>query len=113
MSSEEPDLPVAADVDTVADGVLNENDLHAVLRDEEIVEEGDELVKKSDAQEAKEEARQAERQKILDKLHKQLTNYREKSEDIGLSDREIGACEELRTLQRNLRKDLKKEVKES
>jgi len=60
MSSEEPDLPVAADVDTVADGVLNENDLHAVLRDEEIVEEGDELVKKSDAG----EARQAERQKM-------------------------------------------------
>lgn len=109
MSSEEPDLPVAADVDTVADGVLNENDLHAVLRDEEIVEEGDELVKKSDA----EEARQAERQKILDKLHKQLINYREKSEDIGLSDREIGACEELRTLQRNLRKDLKEEVEQS
>jgi len=80
MSSEEPDLPVAADVDTVADGVLNENDLHAVLRDEEIVEEGDELVKKGDAEAAiaKErsrkydegffEGRQSREEEILDKI---------------------------------------------
>jgi len=67
-SEEEPDLPVAADVDTVADGVLNENDLHVVLRDEEIVEEGDELVKKSDAEEAIEQAVEEEHQKMVHRM---------------------------------------------
>jgi len=78
MSSEEPDLPVAADVDTVADGVLNENDLHAVLRNEEIVEEGDELVKKSDAEKLIKEAIRQERQKILDKIDDRKTRVSQK-----------------------------------
>ena len=79
-SEEEPDLPVVADVHTVADGVLNENDLHAVLRDEEIVEEGDEFYKKSDAEEAIQKARQAERQKILDKIDDRRTRASQKIE---------------------------------
>jgi len=141
-SEEEPELPVAAvwrkkqDSITVILGeadnqydykvqTLNQEVQMVTNVDEEEIGDGTELVRKSDAEEAiaKErsrsydegffEGRQSREEEILDKLYKQLTNYREKSEDIGLSDREIGACEELRTLQRNLRNDLKEEVDES
>jgi len=69
MSSEEieVDLPVAAEVHTVADGVLNEQDLHSVLKDESMVEESDEFVKRQDAEEAIKKARQAVKQLIKDK----------------------------------------------
>jgi len=119
--SEEQELPVAAEV-TAVGGMPDEG---AAIQNFVQISEGDELVKKGDAEAAiaKErsrkydegffEGRQSREEEILDKLYKQLTNYREKSEDIGLSDREIGACEELRTLQRNFRKDLKEEVEQS
>jgi len=73
MSSEEPELPVAAKV-TAVGGMPDEG---AAIQNFVQISEGDELVKKSDAQEAKEEARQAERQRILDKVETIYEKYSE------------------------------------
>jgi len=61
MSSEEPDLPVAAKV-TAVGGMADDG---AAIQNFVQISEGDELVKRQDAEEAIKEARQQERQKIL------------------------------------------------
>jgi hypothetical protein len=91
-----------------SDGVLNENDLHAVLRDEEIVEEGDELVKKSDAEEAIKKARKEERQRILDKVETIYEKYSE-GNTLFYSDERSA----IRPFVEDLRDELEEEVEQS
>jgi len=107
MSSEEPDLPVAAKV-TAVGGMPNEG---AAIQNFVQISEGDELVKKSDAQEAIKKARRQERQKILDKLDdiEQRFHDGDKKTAGTLKPSKL-VTEVLETIEEELRDELEEEV---
>jgi len=104
MSSEEPDLPVAAYIGESFTGRL-----YTTTRDsmQEHLEDGDELVKKSDAREAIQEARQEERQKIREKIEDKIQYENRVSFEV--ADRPAYAARRLESL----RDELGEEVEES
>lgn len=90
MSSEEPDLPVAAKF-----------------------EDGKEFVGKSDAEEtikeAREEARREERQRILDKIDKEIKSTKKAAENAGVQVHDLYGTTAITALE-NLQDELEEEA---
>jgi len=109
MSSEEPDLPVAATVHRqYPNGDVR---FHSIV--ENMVEEGDDLTPVRCAeeaiQEAREEARRQERQKILDKIDKEIKSTKKAAENAGVQVHDLYGTTAITALE-NLQDELEEEA---